>query len=171
MKETDEHILNSFKEILFYNGPLHLKKSNTFEQNSKTYFRKAQKTLTINSIQTFKCLHKQGLYPNKSLTLQFPTEEQVPKELQRHFIRGYFDGDGCITKKGQISFIGSDCFINYLNVLINKMEIESKVHKIDKISVINIHKKKYMQKFFNFLYKDGTYYLDRKFERFNKILN
>lgn len=26
------------------------------------------------------------------------TEEQVPKELQRHFIRGYFDGDGHIKK-------------------------------------------------------------------------
>lgn len=42
-----------------------------------------------------------GCVNNKSLILQFPTEQQVPQELIRHFLRGYVDGDGCLcyTKK------------------------------------------------------------------------
>ena len=39
-------------------------------------------------------LEKHGCVENKSLILQFPTT--VPEELMHHFIRGYFDGDGCI---------------------------------------------------------------------------
>ena len=41
-------------------------------------------------------LISKGCVPNKSLILKFPSEEILPKELQRHFIRGYFDGDGTI---------------------------------------------------------------------------
>ena len=35
-----------------------------------------------------------GCIPNKSLTLTFP--DFINDELLPHFIRGYFDGDGCI---------------------------------------------------------------------------
>lgn len=35
-----------------------------------------------------------GLTPNKSLTMQFP--KNIPSDLMHHFVRGYFDGDGCI---------------------------------------------------------------------------
>jgi intein/homing endonuclease len=37
-----------------------------------------------------------GCTVNKSLTLEFPSERILPKLLYSHFIRGYFDGDGCI---------------------------------------------------------------------------
>jgi intein/homing endonuclease len=43
-----------------------------------------------------------GMVPNKSLVLKFP---DIPKEMYRHFIRGYFDGDGSlclhINKRGK----------------------------------------------------------------------
>lgn len=34
-----------------------------------------------------------GLSPNKSLTMQFP---KVPRNYISDFVRGYFDGDGCV---------------------------------------------------------------------------
>lgn len=37
-----------------------------------------------------------GCVPKKSLILKFPEEDIVSKELQSHFIRGYFDGDGSL---------------------------------------------------------------------------
>lgn len=37
-----------------------------------------------------------GAIKNKSLTLTFPSDDIVPKKFKRDFIRGYFDGDGCI---------------------------------------------------------------------------
>lgn len=42
-------------------------------------------------------LINKGCFPKKSLTLKFPSEEQVPHNLIYHFIRGYSDGDGTIT--------------------------------------------------------------------------
>ena len=59
-------------------------------------------------------LIKQGCVPKKSLILNFPTENQVPKNLIRHFIRGYFDGDGWFTNTDscfQIGIIGTEDFI------------------------------------------------------------
>lgn len=37
--------------------------------------------------------------PNKSKVLKFP---EVPDDLVRHFIRGYFDGDGCVSYRLQL---------------------------------------------------------------------
>ena len=49
--------------------------------------------LRIGSHALYNDLFKRGLYPNKSLTVTFP---RVPKKYLGAFIRGYFDGDGCI---------------------------------------------------------------------------
>ena len=58
-------------------------------------------------------LAKAGCYNKKSLTLKFPTEEQVPSKLIRHFLRGYVDGDGCLCcteKTKQFSITGTEDF-------------------------------------------------------------
>src|SRR5258708_3881960 len=53
---------------------------------------KLRYTLQIGSKRIFKRLLDLGLTPNKSLTLPFP---EVPDAYLGHFVRGYFDGDGC----------------------------------------------------------------------------
>ena len=44
-------------------------------------------------------LYKLGCVPNKSLILKFPKLSIFlnPKDLVKHFVRGYIDGDGCIS--------------------------------------------------------------------------
>ena len=65
-----------------------------------------------------------GLYSNKSLTITFPNETILPKQYIYDFIRGYFDGDGCIMTpetskhKLRISIIGSKPFIESLKKFI-----------------------------------------------------
>ncbi len=57
--------------------------------------------LRIGSHTLYNDLVGLGLYPKKSLTIKFP---QVPKKYLAHFVRGYFDGDGCVRidmKKGR----------------------------------------------------------------------
>ena len=49
--------------------------------------------LRIGSYKIYNDLLKLGLYPKKSLVIDFP---KVPKKYLNHFTRGYFDGDGCI---------------------------------------------------------------------------
>jgi len=39
-----------------------------------------------------------GCIPRKTFKLVFPTKKQVPRALVRHFMRGYFDGDGSFYK-------------------------------------------------------------------------
>lgn len=36
-----------------------------------------------------------GVFPRKTYTIEI--SNKIPKELLHHFIRGYFDGDGCVT--------------------------------------------------------------------------
>ena len=54
---------------------------------------KTQYIFKVGSHKIYTDLLKLGLYPNKSLTIKFP---KIPKKYLWHFIRGYFDGDGCI---------------------------------------------------------------------------
>eukprot|EP01084_Bolivina_argentea_P020927 38868_1 len=58
-----------------------------------------------------------GCIPRKSLTLQWPNN--IPDEYVPHFVRGYFDGDGCIhfnkSKRGlEVDILGTRNFITYL---------------------------------------------------------
>lgn len=55
--------------------------------------RKTRYILRIGSHEIYNDLIKLGLYPNKSLTIKFPV---IPKKFFGDFIRGYFDGDGCV---------------------------------------------------------------------------
>lgn len=63
--------------------------------NRKSIYEKGKPHygLKIGSHKIYNDLLKLGLYPNKSLTISFPT---VPQKYLADFVRGYFDGDGCI---------------------------------------------------------------------------
>ena len=80
-KEWVQLFLNSINSTFNLKQELH-KKYNK-------YIWKAH--ITSNIMFTDLCTH--GCIPNKSLIITFP---QIPNNLIRHFIRGYFDGDGTI---------------------------------------------------------------------------
>lgn len=52
----------------------------------------------INSNSLFDRLQELGVFPNKSLTVKFPT---IPAQYVRHFIRGCWDGDGTVYIKSK----------------------------------------------------------------------
>ncbi len=51
------------------------------------------------------CIAK-GLIPAKTATLQWPSD--LPRELESHFVRGYFDGDGTVTSSQVKTTLGYD---------------------------------------------------------------
>lgn len=62
-----------------------------------------------------------GIPPRKSSVLTFPN---IPDELASHFVRGYFDGDGCIRKTGdaaEISLLGTEQFLTSIKLIFNKV--------------------------------------------------
>lgn len=119
-----------------------------------------------------------GIVEKKSLILAFPTT--IPEHLMRHFIRGYFDGDGsislCINKKTgrktpQMSVVSSISFLEGLKKIIfdnigAKLTITNK-GKYYTTSWGGIHVTK---KFYDYLYKDSTIFMDRKKLKFEQIL-
>lgn len=50
-------------------------------------------TIRIGSHALYNSLTKHGLYPNKSLTISVP---EISRKYFMDFVRGYFDGDGCV---------------------------------------------------------------------------
>ena len=142
-------------------------------------------SLNITSQKLYNQLVKLGCYQNKSLTLKFPTEEQVPKELIRHFVRGYFDGDGSVSKttqkqkrnnatfiylKSQIQICGT---LEFLTSLLEKMPFKASIIK-DKRKITNTWslsfsgiKRSYG--FYKWLYENSHVYLNRKKEKFEDI--
>ena len=134
---------------------------------NKICYREQQKAYRI-SFRSQSCkqdLIDKGCVPAKSLILKFPNEEQVPKELIRHFIRGYFDGDGWFTnteKCFQTGIIGTKEFIEgtfkYLEE--NNIKTTCKIFNKGNVFKYNLNSYHDVKNFFFFFYKDSSIYLD-----------
>jgi hypothetical protein len=163
--EDDVDIIEEFKNELQYNGNI-----KTIYYNNKGY--KNQKLININNMSIYNDLITLGCIPKKSLILQFPNSNQVPNEYLHHFIRGYFDGDGCIGKtNGQkyVSFLGT---YNFLEKLKEYLTLNCKLNNIkiqktkSKAFVYQIRGNLQISRIFNFLYNDSKIYLNRKYIKF-----
>ena len=82
---TDYEWVEMFKSDIAYAGPILTEHHNKYDKDIyKINFGNAEMART---------LVKQGCVPAKSMIMEFPN---LPEELVHHFIRGYFDGDGCV---------------------------------------------------------------------------
>lgn len=107
-----------------------------------------------------------GCIPRKSLQLKFPS---LREDLIRHFVRGYFDGDGCISwhnkhqKTFQIRFtiIGTKAFLDQLQII---LKTSNRYTKRGKAYVLSICGNQKAGLIFQWMYDDSTIFLDRKRE-------
>lgn len=83
IQKRDLDVLEKINKALHSNYPIR-------EQRGSSY------RLRINNQILIGGALKRGLFPNKSSRIVFP---KIPKELVRHFIRGYLDGDGWIVHR------------------------------------------------------------------------
>jgi len=163
---------------------------NTFKSDHKISIRKRkfpQKTiyrLQIGSKEIFNDLIKLGLTQNKSKTIDLPF---VPNNYFADFVRGYFDGDGCIScgiynrkdrKSKNYLFgsrftSGSKIFLESLlkrfwdNAIIEGGFIYDKNRSFDLVLSTNDTKK-----LFGFMYNDtkNSLFLKRKYNKFKEGL-
>lgn len=102
---VDKDILESIKIAIGSEHKISCRKHHKFiSPNGKTYECADFYRFRIGSKKMFDDLLKLGLTPRKSLTIKFP--KNIPTDCLNHFIRGYFDGDGCITIKHGIGKYG-----------------------------------------------------------------
>lgn len=175
---ADGNICKKLKTIRFLNHP---QEKEILDKISKLIFLEEKEVVTdlkhnrvylnICSKKMVKDLIDKGCTPRKSLTISFPSENDVPIELQSHFLRGYFDGDGCIWLKNKkllnLSLCISKPFLVSLEPLLKGMDCKYYVEDIGKIFVLKIIGNFSALKFLNFIYKDkGDYFLNRKFVKF-----
>ena len=131
----------------------------------------------IYSKKMFDDLNKLGCIPKKSLVLKFP---KISKKYVRHFIRGYFDGDGWIStgirKSGlkyiSIGFCGTFEFLSKLNEYIpDKGTISKEKRKITNTYRLLKSGSKNALKFYEYFYKNSSIYLKRKYLKFVEYFN
>ena len=116
-------------------------------------------------------LKKHGVIQAKTHTLSFP---EVPLHLEKHFIRGYFDGDGCITYGKDINNAANVTITSNKNFLIEidkRIDVHfsyTKRHKFrnDEILTINCGGICNLLKFYSYIYDDSNIYLERKRNKF-----
>ncbi|MHA2281527.1 MAG: hypothetical protein ACXAC5_11790 [Promethearchaeota archaeon] len=108
-----------------------------------------------------------GCVPNKSLLLKFP---KLQEDLQHHLIRGYFDGDGCVSfsTNRKIGFIGTKQFLISVHDILQQNEclrtngwwgVAGQAFRWE------VHGNKITQRVIDYMYNNATIYLDRKKER------
>lgn len=163
-------VLYEFKKYVEFEGPIYTRKDGNISY------------ITISSSKMKSDLDKLGIYSNKTMLVNYP---DIPRNLENHFIRGVFDGDGCIsirtdkinnTQRGQFNICsGSYEFIKvYYDKLVDYCKLSGK-------NKIRCPKGTYyvcdwgglsdVEKIHEFLYKNSNVYLERKKETFDKIVS
>lgn len=165
----DRDVLEKICRCLEYNGPI----STCYYNHNKNKNNSVVSRLSINSIELSRALEKQGVMKNKSLKIEFP---ELRNDLYSHFMRGYFDGDGCFYYGGnsdsQISIASTESFCNSLCDYLHKNGVVSGGHVNNSCSTNGITKlfriggNKQVERILDWLYKDATIYLNRKYEKY-----
>jgi len=166
---TDYKIISKIKNAL---GSEHkIVRLPALNNNRKTRF-----ILRIGSHKIFNDLSKFKLHPNKSLDLEMPA---IPKKYFGSFLRGYFDGDGCVhieKSRGTLRVIftsGCKNFLDKLSALISE-NIKINLHRT--LNSRRSYQLRYSQqdglKILSYLYKNikNKLYLIKKYRIYQNFI-
>ena len=135
--------------------------------------------LAIRNKHIWEALDKLGCHPRKSLILKFPELSIFKGNLRQlvlHFIRGYVDGDGCLTickqsngsLRTELNLVGTESFLDSVNRIFKKCgyirnksckNYENKAYSLRFSSVSS-------RKIARLLYENSNVYLERKYNKF-----
>jgi hypothetical protein len=115
-----------------------------------------------------------GVTRDKTYTMTLP---EIPEHLFSHFVRGYFDGDGCIYfNRGAVgcSFYSvSKVFLEELRTRLYENGINSYIYlsKPAEDQFVDCYRLQIAgyrstQKYLHLIYDNASIYLDRKYKRY-----
>jgi hypothetical protein len=182
IQQNDIVLLEKIRD--FISPDINIYKYERINKNAKYYghISKACR-FEITSRVIIEGLFRFGITPKKSLTLHFP--EWLSKHpLVHHFIRGYFDGDGSVcfrskvgknrnTKQRMVHFCGTEQFLHTINQILS-VNCSAIIPNKQILKNRNIYSLYYCgnnitTQISNYLYKDATIYLERKYNLFQQI--
>lgn len=164
LHEQDLEIIKKFKKYTKSEHPI------------KYIKKQKQYSIFISSKIMSEDLQKLGCIPVKSLVLKWP--RNLSEEYIKLFIRGYFEGDGCISTYQnkncktfigyKLDILGSHQFISKLSKIINKiLKIRFSYSKKKSISVLYSGDYYKILNLLEWLYEDhASLRLSRKYKRF-----
>lgn len=167
--KEDSKVLIKIARAIYYNPPV------IKGYKPKKSIQKIYKLCILNKHIAEK-LYKLGCIPRKSLTLQWPLN--IPYRLLRHFIRGYFDGDGSIfvsknKRRAEVCIAGTFKFIKKLSNFLYAKKIKNFIYKTaspsGKTFELRFSSKNSINNFKKLIYKRSTIFFSRKNKKFDKI--
>lgn len=180
LQEEDKHILEQIKNELNSNRPLYFKETNNKNNSWKNTY-----SLILNDEHMHQSLINKGVVPQKTFKIKFP--EFLDEKFIKHFIRGYFDGDGCFcfSKRkdrrncysSNFTLTGTSDLCQRIKEIINeKFNIHCSIcychQKYDSpIRCLSIGGRKNCMKILDWIYDDAEMYLIRKKNKYLEFCN
>lgn len=176
LKNSDEHILISLINDLKSN---HILYDGKYTINNKTY---KNKRLSISNYKLIKILKNLGMDPCNKYKKCIP---KLNNKLYSHFVRGFLDGDGYITKHyhksrdrkrkyGSIvvgfAFTYKSYGIEFVKLINKFTKINSKLYKMKSIWAVKYSHKK-AKTILQWIYNNPIRKLDRKYRRWIELKN
>lgn len=136
-------------------------------------------SLNISDPKPIQDIQRLGIFPRKSLHIGFPTVEQVPPEFIPAFVRGVFEGDGCIhIVKGancaKALFVATHEFNEALKFILAQQGIDSVIRerkdaKGHNWCVLEITRLASIFRLMGWMYAGATYRMERKWVLFQQF--
>lgn len=128
--------------------------------------------LELNSKHLTRTLAGHGCHQTKSFNIKFP---HLSQKLIRHFVRGYFDGDGFLhvnksDNQMNIGMVSTKEMITKISKLLKSIRVNSYISYPERYTGntcrLDSGGSRQVLRFCNWIYHDATIYLDRKFDLF-----
>lgn len=168
LAEEDSYILEQLQKAMNLNRPLKYRPSSDAT-------KKPQEALVGSSKHFCDRLNHFGFHPQKTYDMEF-CSEKYPKNMFPHFFRGLLDGDGCIHI---IKNKNADCYTGTAQIatsticaqqisafLFEELKIETRIYDYKTYAVLAVRNLHDTLIFLNWIYKDASIYLIRKYNKF-----
>lgn len=164
LQHGDFMIIDRFKEDLEIKS---VPREYQFKVGQKQY------GIRFSSAQIHRDLARIGIIPNKSVHAKYPPN--IDDIFLPHFIRGVFEGDGCIYNAKRYStliIIGTGIFCDWINTIIyQQLGISGKTHQLKTKSnctwEYRVSARHKISTIANWMYQDcGDLKLERKYNKF-----
>lgn len=183
LNEKDKEILEKIRDYMSPITKLIYKKETINKQGIVSH---PMYSFAFTCKEIVNCLENLGLGKNKTY-LSKSIKNVVPRELMWDFIRGYWDGDGCISSSNVIKNVKETSY-NYINIgftiiskdpnILNEMNeffmeegINTHVYPDNKGNyLVGTHSKSEIEKIYNKLYTSSNLFMERKRIKFNEIM-
>lgn len=188
LQDSDSEIVYLFKDVICPDARTFKRDAGTPEtgRDGKIIYSSGSFGIDINSSKICNDLVNLGFGYAKTYT-----ENSLPSinnDLIRHFIRGYFDGDGTISGhyvKPDPKWKKNENFRSYASICCKTQTLLMEIQEYfknngiksticfttrDQMYILSVAKSQ-LPKLFKLFYEDSNFYLKRKYEKFNHFVN